>query len=116
MFLGLIRTPKCPPQETTEESYTVQKLKEAKALVKQGWCQNQNRKEKDGKIHYCVVGATHKAMMGNNEVVNDSDLDNIFKKANNLDGIPKWNDRLWRTKWSVLRGFDKAIAFAQKES
>ena len=109
-MLGLVRTANCP-LEIKEEPIVVQKLKKARALIKQGWLQRDLRLRKNGKDYYCVLGAIMTQLRSDSFSL----AVDLFHEANQIDHVGTWNDRWYRTKWSVLRAFDKTIALAQKK-
>ena len=114
-MFGLILT---PIKETKTTFPYAEKLIEARELIRQGWCKyNHERKYlvgySDLKIvtHYCVLGALTKVM----PTLECNELREIFGRANGIKDIATWNDKIWRTKGSVLRAFNRAIVLAEKE-
>ena len=82
----------------------------AKLLVmERGWCK--------GTFHgahgeVCVLGAIRLAWLSLGSHFEGAC--SVFRDANGIVNIAEWNDRWLRTKPSVMRAFDKAIAHAER--
>ena len=98
-----------------EVNHTRQILKQARELIKAGWCQM--KYEHHG--CYCMVGAVQMATFGETGI-DESEVDDIFYEASlehlrevlsvqNLAQICDWNDLGARTQDEVIAAFDKAI-------
>ena len=90
----------------TSNQRIIQKLREARALIEQGWCQRIAKFSfTDGHTLYCPIGALY-------EVKEDQSyfyaLDALVR-AIEYEDIGAWNDDPYRTKEDVLSAFDHAI-------
>ena len=91
----------------------VKQIKEAKALIEQGWCQRNYAQNKfasavpyddpDAK-YWCITGSLLK-------VTEESHLVKFFRS-----GLVDWNDNFARTKNDILEEFDKAITAAENNT
>ena len=93
---------------------TVEQIKEAKALIEQGWCQRSYAFNKhDYPVIYnspdaqrwCSTGALLRITMHNGLMCN---LTQFFRS-----NLVRWNDSYQRTKEEVLKEFDSAITAAE---
>jgi hypothetical protein len=95
------------------------KLREARALIEGGWCQNYFRKDGGLRKCFCTDGAIIEVI--DSETPNQyRDACITFEAANGLQhdhtSIWQWNDAPERTQADVLAAFDKAIALAEEQS
>jgi hypothetical protein len=90
-------------------------LRGARSLIEAGWCKGtacQTRRFPDGafRLEFCTVGAFNEA--ASRIRAPEGALQNAFiafSRVNGLSDVPRWNDRFWRSKASVLRAFDRTI-------
>lgn len=83
------------------------KLREARKLIKRGWCQNHYAK--NGKC--CIRGALDVVGGGGNGTT----LAKLMGEAIGDHQLCMWNDAAGRTKAEVLAAFDRAIALAEQQ-
>jgi hypothetical protein len=118
--------PHCDPDVgPMEEPTSVEIMKHAKKLVENGWCKKAAAKCKRGAgiiyldeqaVSFCVAGAIGRSVddlmachSGERRDRRNIDCAVNFMSANDIKDIPKWNDKWYRTKRSVMRAFDRAI-------
>lgn len=100
---------------------TVQKLQEARELIRQGWCRGSFRKTIGQQEKYCAVGALQK--VGNTEILGQpllralpkvfiSNLSELDKQ--DLRPVVKFNDSK-KNKRDVIKLFDRAIKLAEQD-
>lgn len=103
----------------------------ARNLVQKGWSKKCAAKCERGvgifyldekAVSFCIAGAIGRAvddLMACHSAAR-RDRRNVdaavnFMSANNISDIPKWNDKWYRTKGSVMRAFDRAITYCREE-
>ena len=121
MFFGLVNlfTPPCKevPASLRYGKPVADRLRAARALIVKGWTQHATTRMIDGTMRYCTSGAISAVFPVVNTLWSSlrcsADTRKVFAEANGLTWIAPWNDCWWRTKRSVLRAFDRAIAYAE---
>lgn len=87
---------------------TKEVLRKARALVKEGWCQQDLLRQEYGKTLYCALGALDTATGGPSD--NTPAYKRMLRVTRAVDGqLSEWNDAKGRTKAQVLAAFDRAI-------
>lgn len=97
---------------------TIEVLREARALVAKGWCQNENAFNSEGKMvhardpsacRWCVNGALMVASGG--VIPCQSTAWDRIRDSNRIPlALDEWNDEPERTQAEVVAAFDRAIA------
>lgn len=98
-------------------------LRQARALIKKGWCKKVIARTKTGACTYpdsryacawCAEGAIQRACKHKFRFYVMT-LVGIVKRENKISKeLHQWNDAPRRTKDDVLRAFDRAIKYAEK--
>lgn len=88
----------------------------AKQFIENGWCQGHSRLKSEGKVSICAETALASCINHTPSYLKDLfQLNEHFRKANNIGIIFEWNDDPSRTKDEVLAAFDRAIAALPEE-
>lgn len=104
----------------TKKSGPVTVLKRARELIADGWIKGDFNAEKNGKQHFCAIGAVQHAAGQTDKWGMEDEVTALLEQSlrgESANGdVISFNDADHRRKKDVLKLFDRAIALAKSGS